>query len=45
MLVDDMAFEPVNGVSLIDKMASDDDQKLLGMGHVSDYDVVCVWPL
>ena len=40
MLVDDAAFEPVDGVSLVDEMASDDDWKLLGMGHVSDRDVV-----
>ena len=40
MLVDDAAFEPVDGVSLVDEMASDDGQKLLGMGHESDCDVV-----
>ena len=40
MLVDDVAFGPVDGVSLIDEMASDDGQKVLGMGQVSDHDTV-----
>ena len=40
MLVDDMAFGSVDGVLLIDEMVSDDGQKVLGMGHVSDHDVV-----
>ena len=39
MLVDDMAFGPVNRVSLIDEMASDDGQKVLWMDHVADHDV------
>ena len=40
MLVDDMAFGSVDGVLLIDKMASDNGQKVLGMGHVSDHNAV-----
>lgn len=40
MLVDNVAFGSVDGVLLVDEMVSDDGQKVLGMGHVSDRDAV-----
>ena len=41
MLVDDMASGSVDGVLLVDEMASSDNgQNVLGMGHVSDYNAV-----
>ena len=40
MSVDDVAFGSVDGVLLVDEMASDDGQKVLGMSHVDAVSLV-----